>query len=215
MPPTRYRFEPVLRDERVTPYPEIPRLATWCAAFDREGLTPEEDGASAGNLSFRTVAGFVITASRTRTKTGLSADDLVEVVRVDLRDTDVGVIHYFAAGGRVPSSDTMMHHMIYAARTDVTAVFHGHDPFVLAAGEALGVPVTGRDTAYGSIDDAIECAESLGQHDYIIRRNHGFVAVGRTMDHAGKVAIAIGRRAREIAAEDTSQRGIQAPRVGR
>lgn len=197
----RHQFQPVRRDGRVTGYRQIADLAEWCAAFDREELAPIEDGASAGNLSFRTPAGFVITASRTRVKTGLTVGDLVEVVRVELTDTDRGVVHYLADGGRVPSSDTLMHHLIYCARPDVVAVFHGHDPIVLAAGERLGVPVTGEETAYGSLVDARATADSLGQHDYIIRRAHGFVSVGRTLDRAGRLAIEIGRRARQIAAE--------------
>ncbi len=141
---------------------------------------------------------FVVTASRTTSKRALSADDFVEVVRVEILGTERGVVHYCARGGLVPSSDSLMHHLIYAARPDVMAVFHGHDPWVLAAGEALGVPITGSETAYGSLEDGRETARELAHHDYIVRRNHGFVAVGRTADHAGRLAIEVHRRAREL-----------------
>jgi len=197
-PPMRHQFEPLHRDLWVTPHPEADRLAAWCAAFDREGLTPDVGGASAGNLSVRTARGFLITASRTASKRALVADDFVEVIRVEVFGTARGVVHFHARAGLVPSSDTLMHHAIYCARTDVAAVFHGHDPSVLAAGTALGVPVTGRETPYGSLEDASETARELAGHDYIIRKNHGFVACGRDLDHAGRLALAVHLRARAL-----------------
>lgn len=194
----RYRFRPMQRDLTIAPYPAIERLAHWCAVLDREGMTPEEDGASTGNLSFRTPSGFVITASNTAFKRGLSTDDFVEVLRVDLRGANEGIIHYHGGGqrGLVPSSDTLVHHAIYAARTDVNAVLHGHDPYILAAGESLGAPITTRVVEHGTPLDAELTVQALAGADYCVRRDHGFIATGRDLDRAGAVALAFARLAR-------------------
>src|SRR5207249_3292022 len=111
-------------------------------------------------------------------------------------------VHFLGGGNaleRMPSSDAPMHHMIYAKRPDVAAVFHGHDPLVLAHADRLGVPVTPQETQFGTLADAEETVRSLAQHDYLVRRGHGFVAVGRTLEKAGRLALDVHGRARALA----------------
>ncbi len=186
----RYRFglRPVADKPRR--YPEMERLIDWCATFDREGLAPVEGGASAGNLSFRVPGGFVITPTSSRLKAGLSWDRLVEVVDVDWERYEVSY-----GGAAPPSSDAFLHARIYDARADVRAVFHGHDAAVLAQADRLGVPVTGEERPFGTREDARETARDLGDGGYLIRRGHGFVAVGRTLDEAGERSLEVHRRA--------------------
>lgn len=198
----RHRFEPVQRDAQVPWSPKMEGLAQWCFAFEREGLTPEEGGASTGNLSFRTTAGFVITPSRAKLKSQLRPDSFLEVVRVEVLDGERFRVHYLGGGpppergGAVPSSDSLLHYLAYAQRTDVAAVFHGHDPLVLAWAESLGVPVSARETPTGTIADAREAVATLGAgHYYVIRRGHGFLSLGRTLDGAGELALSVHRRA--------------------
>ena len=70
----RHRFKVLHRDRTPNRYPQqTERLLHWCRIFDEEGLAPVAGGASAGNLSFRTPNGFVITPSRTRLKPAKSA----------------------------------------------------------------------------------------------------------------------------------------------
>src|SRR6187401_2283731 len=129
----RHKFGVVTRDLTPNLYPrEIERLGHWCSVFDSEGMAPVEGGASAGNLSFRTSRGFVITATRSLLKTGLGWRDFVEVVREDWLDYELHVL-----GERVPSSDSFLHARIYALRPDVGAVFHGHDDLVLEHADSL------------------------------------------------------------------------------
>lgn len=197
----RHKFQPTQWDAEITPHPQLAELARWCQVFDDRGLTPVEGGASAGNLSFRTTRGFVITPTRSRLKAGLRDDHFLEVARVEVTGERDFRVHYIGGrqtpdeGGLIPSSDALMHHLIYATRPDVGAVFHGHDPLVLAHQARLGVPVTGRPLMFGTIEDAHETVRYLDQEDYIIRREHGFVSVGRTMAHAGRLAVEIHRRA--------------------
>jgi ribulose-5-phosphate 4-epimerase/fuculose-1-phosphate aldolase len=190
----RIKYEPVARDRRPNRYAEMDRLAHWCRIFDEEGVAPVEGGASAGNLSFRTPSGFVITATRTRLKSDIPWHGFVEVVRTDWLDW---AVHYL--GENPPSSDVFLHDSIYKARPDVNAVLHGHDPLVMERADALArefdLVVTPEATEFGLREDAEKTAAALGSHPYVIRRGHGFVAVGRTLDEAGELAVRVHRAA--------------------
>lgn len=194
----RFKFTPVCRESRPRFYPEAERLAHWCAVFDQEGMAPVEGGASAGNLSFRTTVGYVITPTRSRLKSGLSWESFVEVVRNNWMDWEV---HYL--GANPPSSDSFLHERVYALRRDVNAVLHGHDDTVLAAADQLAkefdIALTSDAMVFGTRVDAEVTATELSVKSYIIRKGHGFVAVGKTIDEAGAWALKVHRRAREIA----------------
>ena len=194
----RHRFDVHHRDRTPNFYPgETERFVYWCQVFDEEGMAPMLGGSSAGNLSFRTPNGFMITPSRSKLKTGLKWTDLIEVVRCDYRDF---VIHVLGNG--VPSSDSFLHDRVYAMRPDVQAVFHGHDDLVLKHAEQLArefpIVLTGEARIFGTLDDAQETADELGGAEYIIRLGHGFVSVARDQDLAGKLAVAIHRRALQL-----------------
>lgn len=200
---TRFKFLPVQRDRKPNRYARTERFLYWCNAFDEAGMAPMEGGASAGNLSFRTPAGFVITPTRARLKAGMGWESLVEVVRSDWHGY---ALHYL--GERPPSSDSFLHGKIFAVRPDVEAVFHGHDDSVLRhAGrlaEEFDIACPPREIAFGTREDAEETATALGGKGYLIRKGHGFVAVGRTLDEAGQLAIRIHRRAVELSRDPDS-----------
>ena len=194
----RHRFQVVYRDRTPNPYPErMEQLLRWCRVFDEEGLAPVVGGASAGNLSFRTPPGFVITPSRSRLKNDLPWTRLVEVVRADWLAYTLHVL-----GPSVPSSDSFLHERIYARRRDVEAVFHGHDDLVLRHADRLArelpIIVTAECRTFGTNDDATATALELSTGSYIIRKGHGFVAVGRTLDEAGEWALRVHHHARRF-----------------
>lgn len=187
---TRYKFTPRRRSDRPRWFPEMDRLIHWCGVFDVEGLAPVEGGASAGNLSFRIPAGFVITPTRSRLKGGMRWDEFVEVVRADWLHWE---IHYHGSGA--PSSDSFLHERVYALRPDVNAVFHGHDDRILEAADALGrllpINVTAEAGIFGTRLDAESTARDVGLGNFTIRKGHGFLAVGRTLDEAGEWALKV------------------------
>lgn len=195
----RHTFTVKVRDRLPNHYPEeAARLAHWCNVFDAEGLAPVVGGASAGNLSFRTPRGFMITATRSTLKSGLGWRDFVEVVREDLLGWEIHVL-----GERPPSSDAFLHGRIYAARPDVAAVLHGHDDVVLERADDLarlhGARVTAQARRFGTRIDAEETAEALGDGSFVIRRGHGFAAVGKSVDEAGALAVFMHREAVRLA----------------
>lgn len=193
----RYKFLLVQRDVRPHRYAEMDGLLHWCAVFDQEGMAPLEGGASAGNLSFRTTTGFVITPTRVQLKAGLSWEHLIEVVRANWLDYEM---HFL--GTAPPSSDSFLHERIYRLRPDVTAVLHGHDDVVLTQADALArefdIAVTPAEMLFGTKEDALATAAELGSKNYIIRKGHGFVSVGRTLDEAGNRALEVHRRADQL-----------------
>ncbi len=172
-------------------------LLSWCKRFADAGLTPnfshKEGEASAGNLSFRCEKGFVITASG-KNFSKLGTDGLVKVNKCSFEE---GIVH--AHGLRNPSSETFLHHLIYEARRDVNAVFHGHDEAVLGRAKELGLPVTPIRRPYGSKELAQDALELFNHRAYyVVLRGHGFVSAAPTMHLAGELALSIHQKASEL-----------------
>jgi len=179
---------------------EVPRnariddLKEWSERFQRNGLTPEIEGNYTGNLSFRSKEGFVITASGLKSKENLNNDCFVYVKNYDEQSNTV-----YIEGSRQPSSEAVMHFLIYKTRKEINAVFHGHNDAIIMNAEKLGFPVTEREYEPGTIELAKEVLKVLGNKNLIVLRNHGFVSLGRTMKEAGELALATLKRSKESA----------------
>jgi ribulose-5-phosphate 4-epimerase/fuculose-1-phosphate aldolase len=186
-PVTQFKTEFI--DDQLFNDPRLTTLKHWCAEFHRLGLAPLYSGGSYGNLSFRDRPGFnefFITASGLKLKADLSLNCFVKVVAVD---SDRQLI--MAVGSQAPSSESLLHHAIYQARKEVNAIFHGHSPAILNKGEKLKLPATLREEPYGSIALVNSVLETIGRHNFIIMKNHGFLSLGKTMDEAGQQAIEV------------------------
>jgi len=155
---------------------QIDGLVRWCRRFAELGLTP----GGSGNMSVRSAEGFIV--SRTAGNLGLiKPDEFVEVLKADVERKELCV-----AGAHEPSSESMMHAAIYEARPDVGAVFHGHHDRMLAEGGRLGLATTEREQPYGTPEIVREVLAALGQNQFLLIRNHGFVAIGANMEQAGR-----------------------------
>ena len=152
-------------DERVG------ELVDWCHRWGRLGIV----GDTVGNLSFRTENGFIINRTAGDLAT-ITRSEFVEVLRADFAARDLAVV-----GAYEPSSESLMHAALYAARPSVNAVFHGHNAALLDAAERLGLPVTRRERPYGTPALADEILDVLSANSVVIIRNHGFVTIGPTM----------------------------------
>jgi ribulose-5-phosphate 4-epimerase/fuculose-1-phosphate aldolase len=139
-------------------------------------------GDAVGNLSVRTAGGFLISRTAGRLDT-ITSREFVEVLKVDIAKSRLTV-----AGLYEPSSESMMHAGIYAARPEVNAVFHGHSGQLLAAAERLGLPITEREQPYGTPELVAGILKVLDGHKLVIMRGHGFVSLGATMEEAGRNA---------------------------
>lgn len=190
---TGVHFKTIFRTREAPRNPETQILMQWCHHFADQGLAPKRDNGYAGNLSFRTENGFIITAAGADLG-NLGGDDLVQVTDANRDHNSVTV-----DGKKEPSSESFLHHAIYAARPQAQAVFHGHDQLVLRYGQNMHLPVTAREQPYGTLDLVDEIMQVLDNHSYIVIRNHGFIALGSDMDQAGQEALEKHQLARQYA----------------
>ena len=115
----KIRFNITFVSDQVPSDPRIYELKEWCERFQKACLTPEFEGNYTGNLSFRSKEGFVITASGLKNKQNLSNDCFVYVKNYDQQSKAV-----YVEGRKQPSSESVMHYLIYKTCRDVNAVFH-------------------------------------------------------------------------------------------
>jgi L-ribulose-5-phosphate 4-epimerase len=178
------KFRTIFARRAVSGDERLGELLTWCRRWAGLGLV----GDTVGNLSFRTVDGFLI--NRTAGDLGgITRQEFVEVVQADLDRAELTV-----AGLYEPSSESLMHAGIYAARPGINAVFHGHSDRLLANAERLGLSITAQEQPYGTPALVGEILNTLNGHQLVVMRNHGFVSFGRTMKEAGQQAEGILRQ---------------------
>jgi len=155
-------------------------IIEWGKKFHSMGLFPEDDAKNAGNMSFRNSRGFVITSGGSD-KRKLHFKDLVQVVSCNIDTMEVE-----AEGVAEPSSETMLHNLIYSERQDINAIIHVHDRLVLGSAKDLGIPVTKKKQEYGTPELAREVAKVLGHESFIAIKDHGIVSMGKSVWEAGK-----------------------------
>ena len=162
------------RREAPKPSASLGGLIDACRRLSAIGLAAD----GAGNASVRGGAGFFVT--RTAVDLGtLALEDLVEVLSCDLERVELVV-----AGLHEPSSESLLHAGLYAERSDVSAVLHGHDDDLVARAVDLGLPVTAREQPYGTPALVAEVLAVLQRHAFVVIRGHGFVALGGTPEDA-------------------------------
>ena len=187
----KIRFNTVLVSDKIPHETKLVELKKWSKTFQESGLTPEVQGNFTGNLSFRSKEGFIITASGLKDK-----QDLEDVCFVHVKAYDEENNTFFVKGQTKPSSESIMHHLIYKVCIDVNAVFHGHNDTIIAHAEPLGLPITEKEYESGTVELAKEVLKVLDDNKLIVLRNHGFVSLGNTMKEAGERVLATLNRAK-------------------
>lgn len=148
-----------------------------------------------GNVSLRIDQGrFLITPS------GVDYDRIrpEEVVEVQVSDGSY-------PAGQHPSSERRLHQLIYRERRDVQAIIHTHSAAcqVFAAcrkglvGQGVDYPCAGYAVS-GSKRLAENAAAVMALHDGCIMANHGFAAVGDSLETALARAIGAEKTAAEL-----------------
>ena len=188
-------FETVLVEQDAPCDPRIAQLIWWAARFAELGFTPSYGPGDHGNLSCRAPHGLIITARQTN-KARLIPDQFVEVINGPAVLQAGAPIE--CRGLRLPSTDTLMHVRIYALRPELQAILHGHDHAALAKADRLHIPVTRISAATPSLALIDEVCGLAREHDYLLMRDHGFLALGRSIDDAGELVRTINARARSL-----------------
>jgi len=174
------KFKTIFLDKREIFDKKIHELIKYCKEFAKKGFSPKYHGGSSGNLSYMTPNGIIITGANTDLET-ITPKDLVLVQDVNYGTKEVKVI-----GLKEPSSETLLHSKMYELRHQVNAVFHGHDELVLKYNNKLKLPITKDEKAYGILELVEEVEKILKNNDYVLMKNHGFIALGAKMEDASK-----------------------------
>lgn len=142
--------------------------------------------ANAGNLSVRHQDGLIVTS----TGSNLGCLEKNELVFIDQCNADEEKVFYY--GPIKPSSETIMHWLIYQKRPEALAIIHAHDEFATCSKLLEGrVHETGCEKPYGSVELARTAIETFERAERIIvLKNHGYVAVGNSLDEACDLVVA-------------------------
>jgi len=187
----KIRFNTVFFSDKVPSDAKIVELKEWCGKFQKNELTPEVEGNYTGNLSFRSKEGFIITESGLKSKENLTDDCFVYV-----KGYEEKINTFYVEGQKQPSSESIMHHLIYMNNKEVNAVFHGHNDIIVTNADKLNLPVTKKEYESGTIELAKEVLKVLGDTKIIVLKNHGFVSLGTTMKEAGELALTTLKRSK-------------------
>ena len=191
---TGVRFETVFVSNNPPDEDRVNELIYWSRRFDELGLAPK----SAGNLSFRTKNGFIITATGVALKAA-ERENLVEVLKVEMEKEQIVV---YVRGKEVPSKESVLHSEIYGLRPEINAVFHIHDLLVVELADELKILCTEGEQPRGSYELVTEVNRLLRltpDANYIVLRNHGIISMGETLEEAGKLAEDINKTAQDVA----------------
>jgi L-fuculose-phosphate aldolase len=83
-----------------------------------------------------------------------------------------------------PSSESIMHWLIYRNRPEAEAIIHAHDEFATRPELLAGVvEESGREEPYGTVELArMAIATFQRAKQIMVLRNHGYVAIGPDLD---------------------------------
>src|SRR3954464_11687673 len=121
-----------------------------------------------------------------------SASSLVKI------DFDGNLVQDSGTGYGINHAGFVIHSAVHRARTDVACVIHTHTPagMAVSAMECGLLPLTQNAMFFSGVgmhdyegpavdlDEQKRLVADLGQHDAMILRNHGLLAVGRTIPEA-------------------------------
>jgi len=177
------KFKYIQKNKEISKHKDLELLKKWCNIFNKKNFAPTYEGGSSGNLSFRTNPdsnNFIITASHTALKNSMQDTDFSEVIFCSVKENTV-----FANGNRAPSSESLMHYLIYKNRPEVNAIFHGHSDEIMKLAKQKEFPETKVELPYGTMELAKDAVNTLKNNNFVILKNHGFISVAKTQQEAG------------------------------
>jgi len=177
----------------------IDELKKWCTIFHKRKLAPPYAGGTHGNMSFRLKQGcpeIVITAANSSFAEILTDDSFFTVRKVDFKTLTV---YAEGAANRKPSSEALLHYAIYQERPDVHAIVHGHCKTITKNADKMGITVTREFVESGTLSIVESVLEVLTQNSFVEIRDHGFLSLGESIQHAGNLALRMLEKSKKFA----------------
>ncbi len=164
----------------------LKQLNRWAYLLSELGLTPLHQAGASGNLSYRVDAvTFIITKSGMIPEEDLVSENYSQIIGYDEKTKTI-----LAKGQNEPSSESVLHHLIYQTYPRIQSILHGHSNLFLRYAEALHLPVTSKFHDYGTVELASSVLDVLDeQNSFVLLKNHGFVAVGESIQLAGTLVL--------------------------
>ena|GEM_PF-140939 len=166
----------------------VAELNAWRTILYRLGLTGQDprryDGLAYGNVSIRRgLTAFLISGTQTGGLPELSSEHYSLVTGFNPER------NWVAAEGPIPpSSEALTHAAVYRSGGGIDCVLHVHSPEIWEKAEALAIPVTDRQVAYGTPEMAreVEYLVRTSRSPVIAMGGHedGIVAYGGTVEEA-------------------------------
>ncbi|NIQ93267.1 MAG: class II aldolase/adducin family protein [Desulfuromonadales bacterium] len=192
---------------------QIVEINAWRQVLFRLGLvgrdTQRYGGYAFGNVSRRldgTAAHCRFLVSGTQTG-GLAELDSGHYATV--LDCDIDANRLSARGPIRPSSEALTHAAVYVCDETVRFVMHAHCPEIWQWAEALRLPTTPAQAAYGTPEMATEVERLFARTDVKARglfamggHEDGIVSFGATAEQAGQALVGCLARALALAADE-------------
>lgn len=180
---------------------EMIHLVAWARELDIMGFMPyyASNGKQypAGNLSFRSSPGFVITPTTFNFR-DLKPEDLLKVIDCNSTTSSVTFL-----GSHLPSSETFLHYFIYGMRPDVFSIFYVYDAEIVQRASQLAVPQTAEEFPYGTLELASSVLKVLEPDtELLLVKNQGVISLGKSIDEAGQRILKFHSKALEVGLQD-------------
>jgi len=160
-------------------------LNLWAWRLCQLGMTPVHSKGAYGNVSCRDNKFFLISKSGMIPEDTLNCDNFCRILSFDKRSQ-----RFVVEGKHTPSSETIMHYLLYKKNPKIGAILHGHNQLLLSHTDVLGIPVTTEFFPYGTEELAQSAFEmvTLG-HRFFQLKDHGFVSVAPDIASAGQLCL--------------------------
>ncbi len=171
------------------------QLIRWGKIMDCLYMAPYVKGkGSAGNIGFRDSNGMIYVTSSGGCLGNLSFDNIMAIERVE--EENPPRVYFYGHKEKKPTSESLIYWDIFQSRKDISVVLHGHDLLSLEKAEHLQeahpefVSITASVTNAGSPEFRREINKILNRNNhYLIGKEHGFFALGKTFDEAGFLSL--------------------------
>jgi ribulose-5-phosphate 4-epimerase/fuculose-1-phosphate aldolase len=179
-------FSSVFLDKNPPVDARIDEMLQWGKKIYGSGGGP----AMAGNLSFRTKMGFIITGS------GLAPGNATKDTVVEVRGVVFGLNRpsVYAKGQVAPAEEALLHSVIYEALPEINAIFFLTSNNMIEAAGKFGSPAAQTASPAGSRETAQEIVNLIKVNNNagsLVINNCAVIISGKTMSDAGQLAAEI------------------------